>query len=340
MGDWRQALDKSEREALERSPHPDWLAPMLATLTHDHFSDPDWLFEPKFDGERALAFRDGDRVRSMSRNQKNLNDTYPELEQALKDMAIEDFLIDDEIVTFEDGISNFSRLQERMQISDRGEAAASDVEVHFYVFDLPYLQGYRLDGVTLRRRKALLKKMFDFGHRIRYTPHRNEAGEDYHQYACQQGWEGVIAKRADSAYRHSRSTDWLKFKCSNGQELVIGGFTEPHGERPGFGALLVGYYDDDKLRYAGKVGTGYDNDFLESFRRRLDKLERKTCPFAEEVDEDGVHWVSPKLVGEFGFTEWTSDGKLRHPRFIGLRRDKEPRQVVREVPADKSQEKT
>jgi DNA ligase D-like protein (predicted ligase) len=333
MADWRETLDEREREALESSAHPEWLAPMLATLTHDRFSSPEWIFEPKFDGERALAFRDGDRVRLMSRNRKKLNSTYPELAQALTDTTIDDFVLDGEIVAFETGISGFARLQGRMQISDRGQAEASDVEVYFYVFDLPYLQGYRLDELTLRRRKALLKNVFDFGHRIRYTGHRNEAGEDYHRYACQQGWEGVIAKRADSPYRHSRSMDWLKFKCSNGQELVIGGFTEPQGQRAGFGALLVGYYDDDNLRYAGKVGTGYDDDFLKSFRRKLDKLERKTCPFADEVDESGVHWVSPKLVGEFSFTEWTSEGKLRHPRFIGLRRDKNPTDVVREEPA-------
>ncbi len=334
MNDWRGALEEKEREALESTDHPEWLAPMLATLTHHHFSDPDWIFEPKFDGERALAFRHDDRVRLMSRNRKNLNDTYPELAQALAELPVRDFVIDGEIVTFDDGISSFSRLQERMQISEREDAVSSDVEVFFYVFDLPYLEGYRLDALALRRRKVLLKQVFEFGREIRYTTHRNEQGEDYHRYACQQGWEGIIAKRADSPYRHSRSTDWLKFKCGNGQELVIGGFTEPHGQRTGFGALLVGYFEDGRLRYAGKVGTGYDDDFLARFRRRLDAIERKTSPFDDAVDEDGVHWVSPKLVGEFGFTEWTSDGKLRHPRFLGLRRDKEPREVVREEPAE------
>lgn len=137
MNDWREGLTEDEREALERSDHPDWLAPMLATLTHDHFSDPDWIFEPKFDGERALAFRHGDRVRLMSRNRKKLNDTYPELAQALAELPVEDFVVDGEIVTFDDGISSFSRLQERMQISDPEDAASSDVEVFLYVFDLP-----------------------------------------------------------------------------------------------------------------------------------------------------------------------------------------------------------
>lgn len=334
MGDWREALDEQEREALESSAHPEWLSPMLATLTHQQFSDPGWIFEPKFDGERALAFRDGERVRIMSRNRKKLNDTYPELEKALADMAIQDFVVDGEVVTFKNSVSSFSRLQERMQISNREEAISSDIAVSFHVFDLVHLDGHRLEMLRLRRRKALLKKLFEFGRGVRYTPHRNEEGEEYHRHACRQGWEGIIAKRADSVYRHSRSTDWLKFKCSDGQELVIGGFTEPQGERVGFGALLVGYYQKGKLRYAGKVGTGYDDDFLTSFRQRLDKIERKTNPFEDDVLEDRVRWVSPKFVGEFGFTEWTRDGKLRHPRFVGLRRDKKPKDVAREEPAE------
>jgi bifunctional non-homologous end joining protein LigD len=190
----------------------------------------------------------------------------------------------------------------------------------------------KLDSLPLRTRKLLLKRAISFSGRLRYTTHRNTDGEAYFAAACDKSWEGVIAKLADSPYTDGRSRDWLKCKCGHGQELVIGGFTEQKGHRQGFGALLVGYYEGDELRYAGKVGTGFDDDFLEEFRGRLDRIERKTSPFDDEVDEGDAHWVRPEIVGEFGFTEWTHSGKLRHPRFLGLRRDKDARDVVREEP--------
>lgn len=334
MGDWRDLLGAGERELLEQADHPEWLEPMAATLTHEHFSDPGWIFEPKLDGERALAFRRGSKLRLMSRNRKSINDSYPELEAALAGLDCGDFVLDGEIVAFEAGVSSFSRLQQRMQIADREAALATDTPVCFYVFDLPWLKGYRLDAIPLRRRKSVLRRWFKFGDPIRFTNHRNEHGQAFLRQACRKGWEGIIAKRADSPYRHSRSRDWLKFKCGLRQELVIGGFTEPRGERTGFGALLVGYFDAGELRYAGKVGTGYDEEFLRTFSRRLEQIECERCPFAEEPGESRVHWVRPKLVGEFGFTEWTNAGKLRHPRFLGLRRDKAAEDVVREGPAD------
>jgi bifunctional non-homologous end joining protein LigD len=302
----------------------------LATLTDERFSDADWIYERKLDGERALAFHHGDTVRLLTRNRKAIADTYPELAEALAAQSCDDFVVDGEIVAFSGDLTSFSRLQQRMQIADPEKARASGVAVYYYLFDILHLDGYRLDRLPLRRRKALLKQAIAFGGRLRFTSHRNRDGEACYEQACRKGWEGVIAKRADGAYRHGRSTDWLKFKCANGQELVIGGFTEPHGSRTGFGALLVGYYEDGRLRYAGKVGTGYSEAFLDDFRRRLDRLARATSPFADEVKERGVTWVSPKLVGEFGFTEWTREGRLRHPRFLGLRRDKAAADVVRE----------
>ena len=181
------------------------------------------------------------------------------------------------------------------------------------------------------RNERIRIRFTKFG-RVRFTSHRNEEGEAYHREACEKGWEGVIAKDARAPYVHSRSKKWLKLKCGHRQELVVGGFTEPEGERTGFGALLLGYYDGDDLLYAGKVGTGFDDDTLESLRERLDSLERDTPPYAEGEDlpRKGVHWVTPKLVAEIGFTEWTEDHRLRHPRFLGLRRDKEAEEVVRE----------
>jgi bifunctional non-homologous end joining protein LigD len=298
-------LGKAERALLREQAQPEWAAPMLATLTDRRFSDPDWLFERKLDGERALVFRQGGTVRLLSRNRKDIGGTYPELVEALAAQPCADFVADGEIVTFDGAVTSFARLQRRMQIRDPDEARASGVAVWYYLFDLLHLDGYGLDALPLRTRKKLLKRTIGFDDPLRFTPHRNRDGEAFFKDACEKGWEGLIAKRASAAYRHARSSDWLKFKCAKGQELVIGGFTAPKGSRIGFGALLVGYYDHGALRYAGKVGTGYDDDLLARLRGRLDAIARATPPFDDEVKEKDVTWVAPKLVGEFGFTEWT-----------------------------------
>jgi bifunctional non-homologous end joining protein LigD len=333
---WRDDLSEDERDALKKESVPDWTAPMLATLTHDYFSDADWIYERKLDGERCLVFRDGDDLRILSRNQKNLNDTYPELVEALERERLQRFVVDGEIVAFEGDVTSFSRLQGRIGIKDPDEARASGIAVYLYLFDILHLDGHDVTGLPLRTRKALLKKALSFKDPVRYTAHRNEEGEKYHEEACGKGWEGVIAKDAGSTYAHSRSRKWLKFKCGNRQELVVGGFTEPGGSRIGFGALLLGYYEDGELRYAGKVGTGFDDETLESLRERMDGLERETCPFADcdEPSGKGVHWITPKLVAEIGFTEWTGDDRLRHPRYLGLRTDKPAKKVVRERPQE------
>ena len=218
----------------------------------------------------------------------------------------------------------------RMQMTDPIAARLTGVEVFYYVFDIPYMAGYDTTAVGLRHRKTLLHKALSFEDPLRYTTHTDAEGEAAWREACAKAWEGVIAKRADSPYVQRRSTDWLKFKCVNQQELVIGGFTEPKGSRVGFGALLVGYYENGQLRYAGKVGTGYDTYTLMELGKQLRALETNRSTFAEPVKEKGAHWVRPELVAEVGFTEWTVDGKLRHPRFLGLRDDKPARSVVRE----------
>lgn len=318
-------------DALREERLPDWTEPMLATLAGDPFSDPGWIYERKLDGVRVLAFKAGSDVRLLSRNRKDQNVRYPELVEALE-ARDGSFILDGEVVAFDGDVTSFSKLQDRSQIQDPHEARRSDVDVFYYVFDILHLNGYDVTGVALRHRKQLLRESLDWADPVRFTVHRNEDGEAFLEEACRKGWEGLIAKDAASTYVHARSRKWLKFKCVHRQELVIGGFTEPRGERIGFGALLVGYYDGDALRYAGKVGTGFDDETLRRMRDRLERLGRKTSPFADPGDASGqgVHWVTPKLVAEVGFTEWTDDGKLRHPRFVGLRDDKAAEDVVRE----------
>jgi DNA ligase D-like protein (predicted ligase) len=306
---------------------------MLATLTGRRFSDPGWVFEAKFDGERCLAFRDGSQVRLRSRNRKRLDDRYPELVAALAAQEADDFVVDGEIVAFQGGRSSFARLQRRMQLRDPDQARRSGVAVYLYLFDVLHAAGYDLTGLELRQRKAVLRRLLAFHDPLRFTPHRNADGEAYWRQACRKGWEGVIAKRADAPYAPGRSGDWLKFKCVNQQELVIGGYTDPKGSRHGLGALLLGYYRGDELVFAGKVGTGFDQELLGRLRRRLGPLEQNRPPFSVgRLPRAGVHWVRPELVAQIGFSEWTSDGQLRHPRFLGLRDDKRPREVVRERP--------
>lgn len=306
---------------------------MLATLTHEHFSDPAWLFERKLDGQRCLAFRDQDGLRLLSRTRHALNGTYPEIVDALERQSRADFVVDGEIVAFDKGRPSFSRLQRRLGISNPDVARRSPVAVFFYLFDVLHVDGHDIRELPLRARKKLLLRALSFEAPLRFTAHRNEAGKALLRDMCAKGWEGVIAKKADGRYVSRRSTDWLKFKCSARQELVIGGFTEPSGSRIGLGALLVGYYDGGNLVYAGKVGTGYDRQTLRELRARLDAIETDEPPFARDAKERRVHWTKPELVAEIAFTEWTADGKLRHPRFLGLRYDKKPTDVVREQPA-------
>jgi len=307
--------------------------PMLATLTEHYFSDPGWLYERKLDGERVLAERrDGGTVRLLSRTGRMLNGTYPEIVDALTAQPVEDFTVDGEVVAFDGVRTSFERLQRRIGITDPRLAVAARVPVFYYLFDLPRLDGRDVTALPLRDRKGLLRRAIRFAGPLRYTTHRNEHGEALLAQACHRGWEGVIAKRAESPYVHRRSPDWLKFKCVTEQEFVVGGFTDPAGSRSGFGALLVGVYDGGSLRYTGKVGTGFDTATLTRLRSTMDGLARDASPFDNPVRERGAHWIRPELVAQVGFTEWTRDGRLRHPRFLGLRRDKPPRSVVREVP--------
>ena len=282
---------------------PDWLEPMAATLTEERFADDDWLFERKFDGIRLLAYKRGDDVRLYSRNR--LPQTLPEVAHAIKELPVRDVILDGEVTW--DGRSGY------------------------HVFDILWLDGRSVTSLGLEERRALLK-----GLPFQPPMRRVELVRDPEPWerARREGWEGVIAKRLGSPYEHRRSKQWLKMKVEATQELVVGGFTDPQRTRVGLGALLVGYFDRDDFVFAGKLGTGFDNALLTDLRRRLDALEIPTPPFtrARGLPRLRAHWVRPQIVVQAAFTEWTVHGKLRHPRFIGERHDKDARDVVREQP--------
>jgi bifunctional non-homologous end joining protein LigD len=316
-------LTAEERELVTPAPAPRTAGAMKAVLTQDRFSDPNWVFERKLDGIRCIAIRSEDKLQLLSRNDLSQNQRYPELVEALAAERCEQFAIDGEVVAFDGSQTSFARLAQRHQ---------RYVPVFLYVFDVLWLAGYDVRALPLRTRKRLLKTALQFHGPVRWTQYRNGDGEALFKDACRKGWEGLIAKRADSPYVTTRSRDWLKLKCEHGQELVIGGYTEPRGSRVEFGALLLGYYKDGRFEYAGKVGTGFDTDTLHELGAELRNLQSDKPPFAEPrtIKERHATWVEPKLVAQIGFTEWTRDGRLRHPRFLGLRDDKAAREVVRE----------
>jgi bifunctional non-homologous end joining protein LigD len=316
-------LTAEERELVTPAPAPRTAGAMKAVLTDDRFSDPNWVFERKLDGIRCVAIRTGDKLQLLSRNDLSQNQRYPELVEALAAEHCEQFAVDGEVVAFEGSQTSFARLAQRHQ---------RYVPVFLYVFDVLWLAGHDVRPLPLRTRKRLLKTALQFHGPVRWTQYRNGDGEALFKEACRKGWEGLIAKRADSPYVTMRSRDWLKLKCEHGQELVVGGYTEPRGSRVEFGALLLGYYRDGRFEYAGKVGTGFDTELLHELGAKLRADRRDTPPFADAhtIKERHATWVEPKLVAQIGFTEWTRDGRLRHPRFLGLRDDKAASEVVRE----------
>jgi bifunctional non-homologous end joining protein LigD len=314
---------------------PSWAQPQLATLTKDRFSDPEWLFERKLDGERLLAFRDDSGVRLLTRNDRDVTGTFPEVADALRAQKAKGFVVDGEVVAFRDGQTSFSMLQQRLGVAHPTPALIKDYPVTYYIFDVLFAGGHDIRGLPQRERKERLRALLDFAGPLRYTEHRAGDGEAFYRQACVDGWEGLIAKRADAPYAEGRTRNWLKFKCISGQEFVIGGYTDPQGSRQGLGALLVGYYDaDGQLTYAGKVGTGFTAASLRSLHELLSALERDTSPFAVgRPPRAGVHWAEPRMVAQIEFAEWTTDGLLRQPRFEGLRDDKDAAEVVREIPS-------
>ncbi len=311
-----------------------WMEPMLATLVEPAPLPRGWVYEPKLDGVRCIAVREKDAVRLYSRNRKSLESAYPEIAEATLAAVRVPAVLDGEVVAIDpaSGISSFSLLQQRMQLRDATRARRSGVPVEYWVFDCLLLDGRDLRRLPLSERRRELEAALRPKGPIRLTPSFDEGFEALFETACRHGAEGLIGKRSASTYVAGRSRDWVKLKCVNNQEFVIGGWTDPAGSREGFGALLVGYFDEKgALHYAGKVGTGFDAATLRSLGAALARRERRTSPFTGGTPpkERGAHWVTPSLVAQVGFSEWTHDDRLRHPRFLGLRDDKSPRSIRR-----------
>lgn len=286
---------------------PEWLEPMAATLTRERFTAPGWVFERKLDGVRLLAFKDGAEVRLLSRNRLLQNAHYPSIVAAVATLPVHDLVLDGEA-------TGVWRAREPLG---------------YHLFDILWLDGRELTALPLDARRELLSK-------LRLSPplalvERLDQPEPW-EHARQLGWEGVIAKRRDAPYEPRRSPHWLKMKSEATQELVVGGFSDPQGKRVGLGALLVGYFEGNDFVFAGKVGTGFDTQLLLELRARLEELELPAPPFtrAEGLPRVRAHWVKPELVVQVAFMEWTAHNKLRHPRLLGLRSDKSPREVRRE----------
>lgn len=328
-----EALSRSTTARLRYQTRPGWIPPMLATPADAAPRGGQWLFEPKLDGVRTLVYASGGRVQLFSRNRKPLDAAYPELTEALALAVRGDAVLDGEVVAVDPatGRSSFSRLQRRMQLRDEARARRSAVAVELYLFDCLFYEGIDLTGLPLVDRKSVLRDVVWYDGPIRFTPFRTTGSASMFREACAQGAEGIIAKRAESRYVSARSSDWLKIKCVHQQEFVVGGYTAPKGSRGSLGALLVGYYEQGALRYAGKVGTGFDRAALETLQGKLAPLHRRTSPFSPGPAPAGeVQWVTPRLVVEVGFGEWTPAGLLRHPRFLGLRDDKTAGEVRKE----------
>lgn len=314
---------------------PSFIPMMLATLTNDYFSSNDWIYEHKFDGVRCQVIKKDGKVYMLSRNHNLMNGEYPEIARAFEKQSADDFIVDGEIIATLKGVSDFELLQSRINLQDlqRIQERIKIVPVTIKIFDVMYAGGYDVRDLPLLDRKQVLQNLLKYNDSIAYADHKSGNGLAYFKKACKLKWEGLIAKKADSIYEGRRSTNWLKFKCIMKQELVIGGYTSPRGGRSDFGALLVGYYQKGKFKYAGKVGTGYSQEILKILGRKLRALEIKKCPY-EDYDSStlNVHWVKPQLVAEFQFAQWTNAGKLRVGRYKGLREDKAAKDVVKEMP--------
>jgi bifunctional non-homologous end joining protein LigD len=316
---------------------PAAIHPMLATSIDEPFDSPDWLFEIKWDGYRAVAFIDNGKVRLVSRNQNPLTHRYPELKDLAKAVTAKSAILDGEVVALdEQGRPSFSLMQQRTGFrpgGKRGPANAA-VSVLYYAFDLLYLDGYDWRKVPLEARKEKLRSLITTADALRYSDHYEREGKALFELARKKELEGILAKKRASAYEERRSSDWLKIKIRHRLECVIGGFTEPEGSRSHFGSVVLGLYDQrGRLIHVGQAGSGFTQKSLEEIWKGLKKLETKENPFYGEVEAlRKVFWIKPHLVAEIEYAEWTegsdtgSGPKLRAPVFLGLRDDKDPKE--------------
>jgi len=324
-------------EGSVKRPMPTAIHPMLATSVDDPFDDPEWLFEIKWDGYRAIAFIAGGKVRLVSRNQNDLTAQYPELQSVPSFIKAETAVLDGEIAALdEQGRASFSLMQQRTGIRAGGRRTASrqDISVLYYVFDLLYLDGCDLRRVSLEKRKDLLAKITSLDGPVRYSDHFPQ-GKALFDVAKQKGLEGILAKRRSSAYEERRTREWLKIKITQTVDCVVGGYTDPEGSRSYFGSIVLGLYDKNgDLIHVGQAGTGFDEATLKQVWQALKKLVTKRSPFPHGVEAlRTVHWVKPELVAEIKFTEWTHESaeggmKLRAPVFLRLREDKDPKECI------------
>jgi bifunctional non-homologous end joining protein LigD len=319
----RQATPR--RRSAKRDPLPHLKGVMLATLIDEPFDDPQWLFEIKWDGYRALCTVEEGKLTLVSRNGLDMLKRFPELQELASAFASIPVMVDGEIVSLDaHGRSSFQRLQE----SQKKPAGLT-----YVAFDLLYADGTDLRSKPLEERKARLERLIRDDGLALYSKHVVDRGQALFASAVKRRLEGIIGKNRTSTYQERRSRDWVKIKTGHEQEFVVGGWTEPKGSRKGFGALLLGVYQNKSLQYVGSVGTGFNAKLLDELYHRLRKIERKTSPFINEVDaRSQPHWTKPDLVVEVRFSEWTRDGYLRQPAFLGLRPDKRAADVVAEIP--------
>jgi bifunctional non-homologous end joining protein LigD len=322
-----------------KRPMPTAIQPMLATSVDEPFDDPEWLFEIKWDGYRAIAFVTEGKVRLVSRNQNDLTARYPELQSIPSFVKAETAILDGEVAALDDeGRASFSLMQQRTGIRPGGRRGTSrgDIPVLYYVFDLLYLDGYDLRRVPLEQRKDLLAKATSLDGPVRYSDHFPQ-GKALFDVARQKGLEGILAKKRSSVYEERRTREWLKIKITQTLDCVIGGYTDPEGSRSYFGSIVLGLYDKKgELIHVGQAGSGFDQAMLKQVWQSLEKRETKRSPFPHGVEAlRTVHWVKPELVAEIKFSEWTHESveggmKLRAPVFLRLREDKDPRECLLE----------
>jgi len=305
---------------------PEVIQPMLATLVDDPFSSPEWIFETKWDGFRSVCFVRNGKTRFVSRNQIDMTPQYPELAEVAKQIDANEAILDGEIVALDQaGMPRFQLLQPRVGRKSGIEALRGQGHIVYYVFDLLYVDGSDLTPCPVVERKQVLENILRPASFIKLSEHIAADGEAFFKQIEKFHLEGMIAKRASSAYLQKRSKDWLKIKTVVRSEVVVGGYTEPRGSRSHFGALVVGLYRDGELRYVAHVGGGFNQRTLGRIFKLMQPLKTKKSPFVDAPKtNEPVQWLKPKLVAEVKFSEWTADRRLRHPVFIGLREDKKP----------------